>query len=139
MIFRLQDSGARKAAWRGEAGGGKLRRVGNPFLHCCPCFFQGTGDKIVFSREVLFFCVRGGGAPGKGQLQRFILYCGRGGAVEVISKIDVIEPTRAVCADNMDAMRSQIASTLATTAAGERQLAFDGGLGAGTAVKAGGF
>ena len=118
MIFRLQDSGARKAAGRGEAGGGKLRRVGNPFLHCCPCFFQGAGDKIVFSREVLFSCVRGGGPPGKGQLQRFILFCGR---------------------DNMDEMRSQIASALATTAAGERQLAFDGGLGVGAAVKAGGF
>lgn len=66
MIFRLQDSGARKAAWRGEAGGGKLRRVGNPFLHCCPCFFQGTGDKIVFSREVLSFVFAAAGRRARG-------------------------------------------------------------------------
>ena len=98
---------------------------------CCPCFFQGAGDKIVFSREVLFSCVRGGGPPGKGQLQRFMLFCGRGGSVEVISKIYVIEPTRAVCADNMDEMRLKIARALAITAAGEQQLAFDRGLGAG--------
>lgn len=127
----------RKAAAPAKRRGGGKRAAEScaglrtRFLHCCPCFFQGAGDKIVFSREVLFSCVRGGGPPGKGQLQRFMLFCGRGDSVEVISKIYVIEPTRAVCADNMDEMRLKIARALAITAAGEQQLAFDRGLGAG--------
>ena len=126
-----RKAAAPQSGGEGEAGGGKLRRVKNPFFTAARAFFQGAGDKIVFSREVLFSCVRGGGPPGKGQLQRFMLFCGRGDSVEVISKIYVIEPTRAVCADNMDEMRLKIARALAITAAGEQQLAFDRGLGAG--------